>query len=241
MNLQAQRALAIIPARLASTRLPEKLLLARTGRPLIQHVYEAASAASRVDRVVVATDDDRIEAAVREFGGEVVRTRADHPNGTSRTAEAAAALPGDLVLNVQGDEPGLEGAMLDALVEALGRAEMATLGCPLAPSDPSSTVKVTTGEHGWAMRFFRGGLMLAGDAGRTLRHLGVYGFRRETLMRLASLPPTEREQREKLEQLRAMDHGIRILVARVERPRFGDINTPEDYEAFVSAYAGEQT
>lgn len=239
MTKHAQRALAIIPARLASTRLPEKILLARTGKPLIQHVYEAARSARLVERVVVATDDDRIEAAVREFGGEVVRTRADHPNGTSRVAEAAAALPGDRILNVQGDEPGLEGAMLDALVEALDRAEMATLACPLSPSDPPSTVRVTTGEHGWAMRFFRGGLMMAGDGGRTLRHIGVYGFRRETLVRLAALPPTEREQREKLEQLRAMDHGIRILVAAVSRPRFGDINTPEDYEAFVSAYAGE--
>ena len=239
MTKHDQRALAIIPARLASTRLPEKILLDRTGKPLIQHVYEAARSANRVDRVLVATDDDRIEAAVREFGGEVVRTRADHPNGTSRIAEAAAALPHDLILNVQGDEPGLEGAMLDALVEALGRAEMATLGCPLAPADPPSTVRVTTGEHGWAMRFFRGGLMMAGDSGRTLRHIGVYGFRRETLMRLASLPPTEREQREKLEQLRAMDHGIRILVAAVGRPRFGDINTPEDYDAFVHAYERE--
>jgi 3-deoxy-manno-octulosonate cytidylyltransferase (CMP-KDO synthetase) len=177
---------------------------------------------------------------VREFGGDVVRTRADHVNGTSRVAEAAQAFSGDLVLNVQGDEPGLEGSMLDALVDGLARAEMATLACPLAPGEPASTVKVTTGEHGWALRFFRSAPMLAGDASRTHRHIGVYGFRRETLMRCVAMPPSPRELKEKLEQLRALDNGIRILVCPVARPRFGDINTPEDYEAFVTAYGGRR-
>jgi 3-deoxy-manno-octulosonate cytidylyltransferase (CMP-KDO synthetase) len=240
----AQRdAIAIIPARLASSRLPQKMLLDRTGKPLIQHVYEAARSARKVQRVVVATDDDAIEAAVRAFGGQVARTRADHPNGTSRVAEAARALGGELILNVQGDEPGLRGPMLDALVEALDGAEMATLACALDEAtelNVPSCVKVTTGVHGWALRFFRTPVMMAGDRARTYRHLGVYGFRRDTLQTYAALPPSPREDREKLEQLRALDHGIRIRVCVVERPRFGGIDTPQDYEAFVAAYESER-
>lgn len=230
--------LAIIPARLASTRLPEKVLLDRTGKPLIQHVYEAARAARSIGRVVVATDHERVAAAVRAFGGEVELTRPDHPNGTSRVAEVAGRLPGALILNVQGDEPGLTGEMLDALVSGLRRADMATVACPLEEAEWNvpSCVKVTTGQHGWAMRFFRTPLMMAGDRPRTYRHLGIYGFTRETLMRYVALPPSPREEREKLEQLRAMDAGIRILVVPVARPAYPAIDTPEDYESFVTAY-----
>ena len=235
-------ATVIIPARYASTRLPGKPLLAQTGKPLIQHVVEAVRAARNVRQIVVATDDERIAAAVAAFGGHAVMTRADHACGTDRLAEAAAILglaDEDVVLNVQGDEPDIPAACVDSLVDLLtaSGAPMATLATPLAPDragDPNR-VKVVLAADGTAMYFSRAKIPHDRDAaGRTnyLLHLGVYAYRVGFLKWFAACPQTPAELSEKLEQLRALETGHKIAVAVVDYDGAG-IDTPEDYAAFV--------
>ena len=266
--------MAIIPARYASTRFPGKPLRADTGRPLIEHVYERVAAARSTEKVIVATDDERIAEAVRAFGGEVVMTRKDHPSGTDRVAEVAADLEADIIVNVQGDEPEIEPAFIDRLVDTLRTdrdVAMATLACPFSaateadPNDPS-TVKVVVDQRGRALYFSRsvipcghsgileeegpgfadGSAVAPGDRtaelfpgagsfkGRGVRllHLGVYAYRRAFLLAFAKLTPTPLERVERLEQLRALEHGHSIAVAVVSRATVG-IDTPADYEAFV--------
>lgn len=245
----APRTIVIIPARLGSTRLPGKVLLDRTGKPLIQHVWEAAKAARTAARVVVATDDARVRDAVAGFGGEPVMTRADHPNGTSRLAEAAAALgvgPDDLVVNVQGDEPELEPGSIDAAVEALigtPGASIGTIAVPFAagedPRDPNC-VKVVRDLKGRALNFSRSLMPFDRDgrgeaAARPLRHVGLYVYRRAFLDQYVRLEPTPLERAEQLEQLRALEHGYQIAVAVRDAARVG-IDTPEQYEAFVARW-----
>ncbi|MCA9287622.1 MAG: 3-deoxy-manno-octulosonate cytidylyltransferase, partial [Phycisphaerales bacterium] len=183
-------AIAIIPARLASTRFPEKVLASRTGRPLIRHVFERASMAGSIARVVVATDHERIAAAVRAFGGECVMTSAEHPNGTSRLDEAARLLglaDDAIVVNVQGDEPEIDPRIIDAAVEALEQsgAEVATVGSPFSPqenrADPA-IVKVVCDARGMALYFSRApipflGRAEGGAAAPTLKHVGLYAYR----------------------------------------------------------------
>lgn len=233
--------IVIIPARYASTRLPGKPLLAETGKPLIRHVVEAASAA-RVARVVVATDDDRIAGAVRDFGAEVVMTSPACASGTDRLAEAASALnlPDEtVVLNVQGDEPDIPADCIDRMGDLLELAgtEMATLATPLpasAVADPNR-VKVVCRADGRALYFSRSPIPHDRDRtgqARHLLHLGAYAYRRGFLARFASLPPTPAETVEKLEQLRALEHGYDIAVAVVDYDGAG-IDTPQDYERFV--------
>lgn len=230
---------AIIPARYASTRLPGKPLLAETGKPLVQHVYERVSAVAGVDRVLVATDDERIVAAVESFSGEVVLTRADHPTGTDRIAEVAANLDADLVLNVQGDEPEIDGNHLQALIDRMdGGAEMGTLACPFPedadPADPNA-VKVVIDQAGRAMYFSRALVPYPRDprdAVRPLLHIGVYAYRRAFLLKFATWPVTPMERCEKLEQLRALENGVAIEVVTVSHAAPG-IDTPADYAAFV--------
>jgi 3-deoxy-manno-octulosonate cytidylyltransferase (CMP-KDO synthetase) len=237
---------AIIPARYASTRLPGKMLLARTGRPLIQHVYEAVRRARSLSRVVIATDDSQIQTAAREFGAEVVMTRADHPNGTSRLAEAAAKLrlPHNcVVVNVQGDEPEVEARAIDAVSEALltSGCEVATIASPFMPGeDPANPniVKVVTGADRRALYFSRAlipHVRAGGAAVAPLKHVGLYAYTVEFLRQYVNLPPTPLEQCEVLEQLRILEHGYRIAVA-VCPCRSQGIDTPEQYEAFVSRY-----
>ncbi len=251
--MQQVPVIAIIPARLGSTRLPGKVLLARTGRPLIQHVWEAASRAACVSRVVVATDDERVAAAVRGFGGECVMTSASHPNGTSRLAEACEVLgiptsPGDeIIVNVQGDEPELEAGLIEAAVGALRGAaagvETATVAVPFEAGEDVADlnlVKVVRRLDGTAMYFSRSAVPCDrdGDAAveaRPLRHVGLYVYRRRFLARYLGLTPTPLERSEKLEQLRVLEHGFVMAVAVVEpRGRVGvGIDTEEQYEAFV--------
>lgn len=248
-----QQAIAIIPARAGSTRLPEKVLLAETGMPLIRHVVDAARGAACVSRLVVATDDPRVMHAVRQFGGECVMTRVDHPNGTSRLNEACHALgirdPGAIIVNVQGDEPELDPALIDAAVETLVRAgpavEVATVACPFeSGEDPANPnlVKVVRRIDGTALYFSRSRIPFdrdgsAGDAARPLRHIGLYVYRRGFLERYVNMPPTPLEHSEKLEQLRMLEHGAAIAVA-VAKPRWGGagIDTREQYDAFVERY-----
>ncbi|MGE3107268.1 MAG: 3-deoxy-manno-octulosonate cytidylyltransferase [Phycisphaerales bacterium] len=238
----------IIPARLASTRFPEKVLAARTGRPLIQHVYEAARRSRRVARAVIAADDARVADAARAFGAPCVLTRPDHPNGTSRLAEAAAALalpPDAIVVNVQGDEPEVEPGAIDAAVDAMTRAGalMGTLASPIrdvADAINPNVVKVVLGVEQQALYFSRAAIPFFRDRSEPspaglLRHVGLYVYRRSFLDTYLSLPPTPLEQAEKLEQLRVLEHGYAISVALVDSASPG-IDTPEQYNAFVDRW-----
>ena len=243
--LSAMKAVAIIPARYASSRLPGKPLLKETGKFLIQHVYEQAARASTIARVIVATDDERIFEAVNSFGGEAAMTRADHVSGTDRVAEVARGLNAEIIVNVQGDEPELEPSAIDTLVrlmETNTQAGIGTLACPFAkdcdPSDPNA-VKVVVDRIGRALYFSRALVPFprdtsgtANDASRWLLHLGIYAYRRDFLLKLATLPPTPLEQTEKLEQLRVLEHGHPLVVGLVEKAAIG-IDTAEDYAAFV--------
>ena len=231
----------VIPARIGSTRLPEKPLLRLTGKFLVEHVVERARLAPGVARVIVATDDDRIEAAVRGFGGEVVRTRADHPSGTDRCAEVAERLDVDVVVNVQGDEPRFEPRDLAALVAAAARpdVDMATLSHPLgdprAAAEPS-VVKVVVGADGNALYFSRAPIPFDRTAGAAssdaLAHVGIYAFRKARLLEYVRLPQGRLAAIEALEQLRALEAGWRIAVLPASVPASG-IDTPEDYRKFV--------
>jgi 3-deoxy-manno-octulosonate cytidylyltransferase (CMP-KDO synthetase) len=239
----------LIPARYASTRLPGKPLLRETGKYLIQHVYERACQARCAGLVIVATDDDRIADAVREFGGRVEMTRPDHPSGTDRVAEVARRIAADVVINLQGDEPLIDPASLDLLPELLRRdpdADMATLAVPIRSAeqwhDPTC-VKVVRDACGRALYFSRSPIPFARDAQPDftrqpplyLQHLGLYAYRRRFLLSLASLPPEPLEEVEKLEQLRALALGRRIHVGVVEHAGRG-VDTPADYERFVALY-----
>ena len=235
-------ALIVIPARMGAERLPGKPLLAETGKPLVVHTLEAARRARRAKRVVVATDDERIAQAVRAAGGEAVMTSAACRSGTDRVAEASCAMPGEeIVVNVQGDEPEIDPAYLDLLVDAMDRdpsVPMGTLAAPLGSEEEAqapSVVKVVVDGAGCALYFSRSAIPFRRDpAGpaRALRHIGVYAFRRPFLAEFASLPRTPLEGTEMLEQLRALENGRRIRVVTVDRAPPG-IDTREDYEAFV--------
>lgn len=232
----------VVPARIGSTRLPEKPLLAATGRPLVQHVVERAARAPGVRRVVVATDDRRIEAAVRGFGGEVVLTDPGHPSGTSRCAEVAARLDEPVVVNVQGDEPDFEPADLAAVAAAAARpdVDVATLAHPVGSAEDAarpSVVKVVLRADGTALYFSRAPIPFDRAANRAadgaLGHVGIYAFRRERLLAYVRLPAGRLADLESLEQLRALEAGWRIAVLPAARPALG-IDTPEDYARFVA-------
>jgi 3-deoxy-manno-octulosonate cytidylyltransferase (CMP-KDO synthetase) len=245
------RVAIVIPARYASSRLPGKPLLNATGKYLIQHVYERALTAKCASEVIVATDDDRIAAAVRSFGGRVAMTRADHPSGTDRVAEVAAGLTADVVINLQGDEPMLDGETLDHLAELLQRdpgSSMATLAVPIHSKGvylSPNVVKVVCDGRGRALYFSRSPIPMVRDGEpdftasppRFLQHLGLYAYRREFLLKLAMMPPHSLEEMEKLEQLRVLGAGAAIQVGLAARAHRG-VDTPADYDAFVASYLG---
>ncbi len=219
--------LAVIPARYASTRLPGKPLVEIAGKPMIQHVWERVRRAKKVSRVVVATDDERIVRAVEAAGGEAVMTRADHRSGTERVAEVAAGPVGrdaDILVNVQGDEPLIEPAAVDATVEVLledPSARVGTVAVPIEkPADvmDPNVVKVVLDFDGNALYFSRAPIPWVRDTGgpvraRPLKHLGLYVFRRDALLEFDTLPPGELERIEQLEQLRWLENGYKIRVA----------------------------
>jgi 3-deoxy-manno-octulosonate cytidylyltransferase (CMP-KDO synthetase) len=243
------RSYIVIPARLASTRLPGKLLLSETGKPLLQHTYEAALAADRPTGVCVAADHERIANAVRAFGGEVYLTDPNAQSGTDRVAEIARRMSDvDIFVNVQGDEPEISGSAIDATIELLASdpsASMATLATPIRSRDQlldPACVKVVVGNKDQALYFSRSPIPCARDwddslltTGRPhfLQHVGLYAYRRDFLLQYPQLPASDLEQLEKLEQLRAISAGHQILVAMVDEPTIG-IDTPADYRAFVS-------
>jgi 3-deoxy-manno-octulosonate cytidylyltransferase (CMP-KDO synthetase) len=240
------KVICVIPARYGAKRFPGKPLASETGKPLIQHVYEAAAGARRVDLVVVATDDDRIRQAVEGFGGRVVMTRTEHPCGTNRVAEAAEHFhTADILINLQGDEPELHPSLLDLVVEAMAadpEIEAATVAGPLAPeemNDPNS-VKVVMTTSGDALYFSRAPIPWArdGEAERfapALKHFGIYAYRAAALQQYAAMPQTPLERTEKLEQLRWLENGRRMRVLVTDRRPAG-VDTPADYAAFVARY-----
>ncbi len=238
----------IIPARLKSTRLPRKLLLAETGRPLLEYTWCSASKARSLGQVIVAADDEEIAAAVATFGGRCELT-GEHPSGTDRIAEVALRCcpDGEIFVNVQGDEPEIDPANIDAVIQALvdcPAAQMSTLATPMTSLEQvqaSSCVKVVCGADGRALYFSRAPIPFCRDREPQeilssehpwMLHLGIYAYRREFLFALTKLPPSRLEQLEKLEQLRALEAGARIQVAVVEHHSVG-IDTPEDYARFV--------
>jgi 3-deoxy-manno-octulosonate cytidylyltransferase (CMP-KDO synthetase) len=222
-----------IPARYASVRFPGKPLAPLAGKPMVVRVWEAAKGAGRIDRVVVATDDDRIAAAVREAGGEAVLTSSSAPSGTDRLAEAARRIPADIYVNVQGDEPLMSPANIDSAVETLvaGRErEIATIALPIEPSsatDPN-VVKVVVAQDGHALYFSRAPIPYVRQGKPSHRkHLGIYAYRAATLQRLAALPPSPLERLESLEQLRWLEAGYTIWVGEAADDSIG-VDTPED-------------
>jgi 3-deoxy-manno-octulosonate cytidylyltransferase (CMP-KDO synthetase) len=222
------KAVIVIPARWASTRFPGKPLAMIAGVSLIQRVYQRAVLARRASAVYVATDDARIATHVESFGGRVLQPEGEFPSGTDRIAAAVRLLdPFDAVINVQGDEPLIDPLVIDQLIEALAESEMATLACPLLTDEEFTArdiVKVVTDLTGHALYFSRAPL---GSREAALRHIGIYGYRAETLQRFTALPPAPLERAESLEQLRALQNGIRIRVLQTPKPHLG-VDRPED-------------
>lgn len=234
-----------IPARYASTRFPGKPLIRLAGRTMLEHVWRRAREAGAAE-VVIATDDDRIAAAARQFGADVCLTRADHASGTDRLAEVAAirAWPDDaLVVNLQGDEPLTPPAVLAQVAADLaahGDAALATLAAPLAPGDlqEPNVVKLVTDRDGFALYFSRAPIPFPrGAAGAARRHLGIYAYRVGFLRRFAELEPAPIEQAEQLEQLRALWHGHRIHVADAAAVPAAGVDAPGDVERVEAALA----
>ena len=241
----------VIPARLASTRLPQKLLLRETGKSMIQHTYEAARRAVRPSGICVATDHEAILAEVGRFGGEAEMTDPGAASGTDRVAEVARRLDEvEIVVNVQGDEPELSGESIDLairLLEENPEAVMSTLATPIRTReqlDDPACVKVVFDRHGRALYFSRSPIpharqwdeqLLHAEPPHFYQHIGLYAYRREFLLQLAEMRPSELEQIERLEQLRVLEAGHAILVGVVDEPTIG-IDTREDYRAFVERH-----
>lgn len=227
---------AVIPARYASSRFPGKPLALIAGRMMIERVYERAASAHLIDRVIVATDDRRIAAAVAGFGGEAVMTSPDHQTGTDRIAEAVAGMHADYIINIQGDEPLMPPAVLDDLVDRVGAsgAEMGTVAVPFRlterdPDDPNA-VKVVVDAGGYALYFSRSRipyLRQGGEAAPPLLHWGVYAYRSDFLEQFVTWPRGALERCEMLEQLRALEHGARIMVIVTDQQSIG-VDVPED-------------
>lgn len=232
--------IGVIPARYASTRFPGKPLAPIAGKPLLQHVIERCQGARFLEEVVVATDDERI----REFAARFCRvemTSPEHPSGTDRVAEVVQRSSAEGAINIQGDEPLIDPAVIDAVAKALGNAEMSTAAAPLKNAseyDNPNVVKVVVNVVERALYFSRRTIPYVRDAASRsateqlaafpfLKHLGIYGYRRDTLLRLVKFPPSPLERAEKLEQLRALEQGIEIAVVRVNYEAVG-VDAPED-------------
>lgn len=256
--------LAILPARYGSTRFPGKPLTPIAGKPMIQHVWERTCAAKSVDAVVVATDDDRIKRACEGFGARVEMTRGDHPTGTDRLAEVAQRYHHDVIVNVQGDEPLIEGFVIDAAVEALlkdGAASMSTIVHRAGPEafDDPNRVKVVLDAAGFALYFSRAPIPYSrtqeartqeartqeartsearGDSRiGPLQHVGLYVYRRDFLLEIVTLPRSPAEKTEELEQLRALENGFRIRAAEIEGWKSVPVDVPEDVPIVEAALA----
>jgi 3-deoxy-manno-octulosonate cytidylyltransferase (CMP-KDO synthetase) len=237
--------IAVIPARYESSRFPAKVLAKDTGKYLIQHTYERALSAELLEKVFIAADDERVMAACKSFGAPCVMTSVHHKSGTDRIAEAVRDIDTEIVVNLQGDEPEIDPANIDTLARLLldnPSCPMATLVAPLRDAaqiaDPN-IVKAITGTDGRAICFSRLPIPYNRDAagigpvGDYLRHLGIYAYRRDFLMKITSLPQGRLEAAEKLEQLRVLENGYSILTAKVTHSCDG-IDTAQQYAAFVA-------
>ncbi len=233
------RILGVRPSRYASSRLPGKPLIDLCGKTMLERVYERAVAANVFSRVIIATDDHRIYDAAKKFGADVVMTRADHPDGSSRVAEVARGIDTDYVINIQGDEPMLDPRMLRELADGFmadKSADSATVSVPV--SDPEAlynpgVVKVVRAQNGRALYFSRSLIPYPRvDTGCTVyEHVGVYAFTKEFLLKMVELPPTPLMETESLEQLRILEHGYTMAVIVTQYPSQGpNVNTPEDVE-----------
>ena len=242
------KSVAVIPARYSATRLPGKPLLEIAGKPLIVWVAERARAASTISRTLVATDDPRIVDAVNAAGFDAVITRADHATGTDRVAEVAHNLRADIIVNVQGDEPLISPETIDRAVNALiddPNSQMSTTWEAITEDTDAanpSVVKVTFDENGYATNFSRNPISNQTDeksgstesspekSGRYFKkHTGLYAYRRDFLLAFARWPQSENERKESLEQLRALDRGVKIKVVEAASPSIG-VDTLEDLE-----------
>lgn len=233
------KVLCVIPARYASTRLPGKPLSMIAGKPMIQHVYERACQAQLPNEVVVATDNELVEKAVLDFGGKAVMTSPDHPSGTDRLAEVALMYPDvDVIVNVQGDEPMIPPEVIDRLAEAFnGDAglNMATMKVVMDEEDYENpaAVKVVTDQQGYALYFSRSLMPYPRnkpEGFKVFKHVGIYAYRRNFLLKYAALAPTPLEKAESLEQLRALENGYKIKVLESDFQGIG-VDTPEDLAA----------
>ena len=225
----------IIPARMGSMRFPGKVLADLGGKPVIRHVWENAMR-SKADSVTVAADDPRVEQAVKAFGGHVVMTKPSHPSGSDRVWEAAQSTDAELIVNVQGDEPFLPHEVIDDLIDAMHGPDapaMGTVVLPCARADIAANPnlpKVVLTSDDYALYFSRSMipyLREGGEETEVYRHWGIYAYRRETLAKFVSLPEGRLERCEKLEQLRALENGIRIKVIKTTFDSIG-IDTPDD-------------
>jgi 3-deoxy-manno-octulosonate cytidylyltransferase (CMP-KDO synthetase) len=241
-------AIVVIPARFGSTRFPAKIVASDTGKPLVQHVVDQAKKCKLIERVMVATDDSRIADVLRPFETSVIMTSPAHQSGTDRIAEVARGLSADIIVNVQGDEPEIEPETIDALVRRLEEFptdDMATACTPFPrgadPADPN-LVKVVVNTEGRAIYFSRSPIPYHRDADFSQNaayhlHLGIYAYRRSFLLKFSGWPQTPLEKTEKLEQLRALEHGRSIYVLKIDRATHG-IDTAAQYADFVKRYRG---
>lgn len=229
--------LAVIPARYAATRFPGKPLATLWGKPMLQHVFERARAARGIDALVIATDDERIAAVARGFGAEVEMTTSALTSGTDRVAEVARRRPSfALVLNLQGDEPELDTEAVGRLVQVMRHNPSIRMGTLAHHEDEPAAlaaedvVKVVVDGSGFALYFSRADLARGSRGGPALRHVGVYGFRRDLLLEFAAWPASDLEKAERLEQLRAVERGVKIKVVTGSKA-FAGVDTPEQLEA----------
>ena len=238
------KAIAVIPARLGSTRLPRKILREIKGRPMLAHVYEASRACPALDRVIVATDSTEIAAVCRANGWDVHMTSSAHRNGTERIHEVTRLAPADVYINVQGDEPMARREHLEALLALMvnGDVQVGTLETPCAPEeiDNPSAVKVITALDGRALYFSRATVPFdrdqTGDV-RYFKHLGFYAYRKAALDAFCSWPESRLERCERLEQLRFLDHGLPIHVAETEFDTLG-VDTEADLQRVEKILGG---
>ena len=236
----------VIPARYGSMRFPGKVLAMLRGKPIVQWVWECAMK-SKADLVLVATDDDRVYNEVESFGGKAVMTSPNHPSGSDRIMEAVKDIDADIIINVQGDEPSMPPELIDRLIDLMSGADAPDMGTVIVPckredvADNPNKPKVVISADGYALYFSRAMIPFLREGGtemKVYRHWGIYAYQRAALERFVSLPEGNLEKCEKLEQLRALENGMRIKT--IETTYDGvDVNTPEDLEDAEKLFAGK--
>ena len=236
----------VIPARYGSMRFPGKVLAMLRGKPIVQWVWECAMK-SKADLVLVATDDDRVYNAVESFGGKAVMTSPNHPSGSDRIMEAVKDIDADIIINVQGDEPSMPPELIDRLIDLMSGTDAPDMGTVIVPckredvADNPNKPKVVISADGYALYFSRAMIPFLREGGtemKVYRHWGIYAYQRAALERFVSLPEGNLEKCEKLEQLRALENGMRIKT--IETTYDGvDVNTPEDLEEAEKLFAGK--